>query len=401
MSGDRTGPLRDCVVVDLTQFLAGPFATQLLADMGALVIKVEPPAGDSTRRLPPYFVGEDSAYYLSANRSKRSVVLDLKRKEGREVLLELVRRADVVMENFRPGVMERLGVGYEQLRAVNEAIVMCSISGFGRDGPYRDRPAYDAIVQAVSGTMSITGEPGRSPVRLGVPLGDVGAALYAASGTLAALWRRERDGVGEHVEVAMLDAQVALLSYQAVYYLVSGDVPGPQGRGHVSIPTYRSFTCGDGLDVMITANTERMWRAMCEVLGLPELADDPRFATNADRLANREALWAVLEPAFAAEPSLHWLPRLHDAGVPAAPVNTIAQALDDPHVIGRGMVSSLEGENGDRLRLVGSPVRFAAADERAPEWPPRLGEDSAWILRELLGLTEERVEEMMASGAVG
>ncbi len=315
---ESSGPLCHLRILDFTQFLAGPYCSQLLADLGATVIKIESPEGDMTRGVAPHFVGEKSAYFWSLNRGKRSVVLDLKQERGRQLCLRLAETADVVMENFRPGVMHRLGLGYDELRAVNDRLVYCSISGFGQTGPLRDYPAYDAIVQAKAGTMSITGEPGREPVIIGPPIGDIGAGLYAAVATLAALAERDRVGHGQYVDVSMLDSQLSLLSYHAAYFGVSGRVPTAQGRRHVSIPTYRSYVCADGKDLFVTANTERMWGAMCGVLGVSELTADARYATNADRLRNKESLWEVLEARFTSRTAADWSERLMQAGVPAA-----------------------------------------------------------------------------------
>lgn len=378
-------PLDGVTVLDLTQFLAGPYCTQILGDLGAEIIKIEPPVGDSSRSVPPHFIAGDSAYYVSTNRNKRSAVLDLRSEEGRESLRGLIARSDVLVENYRPGVLERLGFTYEAVAADQPEIVWCSISGFGQDGPYRDRPAYDMIVQALSGGMSLTGERGGRPVRAGVPLGDLGAGMYGAIGILAALERRRRTGQGDRIDVSMLDCQVSMLSYQAAYYLHSGEVPGPQGRGHDAIPTYRCFTAADGLDVAVTANTERMWVSLCEVLGLPELVKDSRFATPGDRLRNRDALEPMLEHAFLARPADEWVELLEEGGIPVAPVNTLDRALADPQVRHREMVVDLAGTRPDeRARVVGGPLRFARASARPQRYPPHLGQDQA----EIIGLVD-------------
>ncbi|MGP4111572.1 CaiB/BaiF CoA transferase family protein [Streptomyces sp. 4N509B] len=383
-SHPSNGPLSGLRVLDLTTFLSGPFCTMILGDLGADVIKVESPSGDATRRLPPHFVAGDSAYFLSVNRNKRSVVLDLKSPAGRDALLHLVRRSDALVENFRVGVMDRLGLSYETLREVNPGLVVCSISGFGQDGPLRDFPAYDAIVQALSGGMSMTGEEGRPPVRAGVPLGDLAAGMYGATGVLAGVLRRERTGQGGHLDVSMLDAQISMLSYQAAYYLVSGQVPGPQGRGHVSIPTYRAFTCGDGRDVIVTANTEDMWRGLCRALDREDLADDARFVDNAARLRHREHLDRELEPGFAARPAAAWLPLLRREGVPAALVNSVADALNEPQVRHREMVLALVGDDGRSIELAGNPLKLAdGTGATPPRYPPSLGEHTEEVLSEL------------------
>ncbi len=396
------GPLSHVLVLDLSTFLAGPYCTQILSDLGARVIKVERSEGrgDYTRHLPPHFVKGTSAYFHSINRNKESVVIDLKRPEGRDLFLRLARRGDVVVENYRPGVMDRLGLGYAALARVNPRIVLCSISGFGQDGPYRERPAYDMIVQALSGSMSITGEPGRPPVRMGIPLGDLAAGMFAAVGALAALARRDLDGMGQHVDVAMLDCQVSMLCYLAQYYLVSGEVPGPQGRGHVSIPTYRSFTCGDGVDVTITANTEKMWQSLCRMLELPELLRDPRFATNEDRCRYKEALWQELERAFLRRPSTEWLAHLEQFDIPAAPVNTLDRALADAQVRHRQMVVTARHPDGETLPLLGNPIKLSRTPREAVTWPPELGEHTRPVLEELLGLSPEEISAAEACGAV-
>jgi len=368
-------PLDGLRVIDLTTFLSGPYGTQILADLGADVVKVESPAGDSSRGVPPYIVDGDSAYFHAINRGKRSVVADLKTADGVDFVRALADQADVLVENYRPGVLARLGITYADVAARNPGIVWCSISGFGQDGPYRDRPAYDMIVQAMSGGMSLTGERDGPPVRSGIPLGDLTAGLYAVIGILGVLNERARTGRGDQIDVAMLDCQISMLSYQGAYHLLGGAQPGRQGRGHDSIPTYRAFTAGDGADVMVTANTERMWVALCTVLGLEELPADPRFTTIFDRAANRRELDPLLEKAFRERTAAEWLPLLQAAQIPAAPVNTVAEALADPQVRHRGMVLDLPAE-GDRpaMQLLGNPVKIAGSEQLVPGRPPRLGE---------------------------
>lgn len=395
------GPLHHLRVLDLTQFLSGPYATQILGDLGADIIKVETPDGDMTRVLPPHFVGPDSAYYLSVNRNKRSLAVDMKTQEGRELVRDLALASDVVIENFRPGVIERLGLSYADLSAQKPELIWCSISGFGQDGPYRDRPAYDMIVQAMSGGMSLTGETDGHSVRSGIPLGDLAAGMYGVIGILAALSDRDRTGKGRCVDIAMLDCQISMLSYQAAYYLASGHVPGRQGRGHDSIPTYRSFTCGDGADVVITANTERMWKALCEVLGRPDLAEDERFRVNQLRYRNRQALWEIIEAVFATRSAADWVEALVAAEIPAAAVNTLDGSLTDPQVLYRNMVLQLAGRDGEPLRVAGNPVKFVGEAEIAHRFPPRLGDDEDAVFSELLKLSPERIESLRESGVIG
>jgi crotonobetainyl-CoA:carnitine CoA-transferase CaiB-like acyl-CoA transferase len=324
-------PLQGVRVLDLTQFLSGPYATQILADLGAEVIKIEPHGGDSSRTIPPYFVGHDSAYYLSVNRNKKSVAVDMKHADGRQVVQELARHSDVVIENFRPGVAAKLGLDYAALSASHAGLIWCSISGFGQDGPYRELPAYDMIVQALSGGMSLTGESGGLPVRSGVPLGDLAAGMFSVIAIQAALLERVRTGAGKQIDISMLDCQVSMLTYQAAYHLIAGVVPGTQGRAHDSFATYRTFVAGDGVNVVVCANTDRMWEDMARELGVGAMLEDSRFRSNADRHANRDVLIPALDRAFLAMPAAHWVERFRARGIPVGSVNTLDRALRDPH----------------------------------------------------------------------
>ncbi|HSV81228.1 MAG TPA: CoA transferase [Ramlibacter sp.] len=397
----RTGPLSHVTVLDITNFLAGPYGSQVLGDLGARVIKIEPPEGDITRSTPPHFMKGESAYYLSVNRNKESVVLNLKDEDGRALFLEMVKKADIVFENYRPGVLKRLGIAYEQLREVNPRIVMCSISGFGQDGPYRDRPAYDIIVQALSGGMSITGEEGGKPMRAGIPLGDLAAGMFGVIGALSGLAHVNATGEGTYVDVSMLDCQVSMLTYQAAYYLMSGEVPGLQGRGHRSLTTYRAYLCGDGIEIVVAANSEKMWQGLCQVLGHPELPEDPRFKERASRLRNRAQLDQILEAAFLRQQSADVLAALEKAEVPSAPINTVDRALADPQVQHREMVMQLQDEAGDTLRVVGNPVKVRGVTEDNLGFPPHLGADTARVLQDLVGASGEQLRDWQARGVVG
>jgi crotonobetainyl-CoA:carnitine CoA-transferase CaiB-like acyl-CoA transferase len=395
---DRSTLLAGVRILDLSTFLSGPFCTQLLGDLGAEVIKVEPPDGDQTRYLPPYFVGDDSVYYLSVNRNKRSIVIDLKTSKGRELLLDLAKKSDVLIENFRPGVLDRLWMTADKVLAQCPRLVWASISGFGQDGPYREYPAYDMIVQALSGGMSLTGERTGRPVRAGIPIGDLGAGLYSAVGLLAALLSRGSGDNGRKIDISMLDCQVAMLCYQAAYYLHSAVVPRPQGREHESIPTYNTFQTSDH-DVVITANTEKMWASLCEVLDLSSVAQDPRFASNADRHRNRDALIPLLQRAFATKPAHHWVSALRAANVPVAVVNTLDLALTDPQVVHRRMVSRIVADDGRSIGVAGNPIK-AEIGLIADRFPPRLGEHTRQVLRELLTLDDEVIESLLKQGVV-
>jgi CoA:oxalate CoA-transferase len=396
----RDRPLSGLRVLDLTQFLSGPFATQILADLGAEIVKLEPPAGDPIRVVPPHFLGEDSVYYLCINRNKACVAIDMKMETGRDLVRRLALASDIVMENFRPGVLERLGLSAEALRREKPSLIWCSISGFGQDGPYRNKPAYDMIVQALSGGMSLTGEPSGAPVRAGVPIGDLAAGLYASIGVLAALNRRHQTGLGETIDISMLDCQAAMLCYQAAYYLHSGVVPGRQGSGHESIPTYRAFEAKDGRHVVITANTERMWAGLARALGHEEWLADPRFASNTERLAHKQVLVPLLEAAFRTRKAEEWIPLLETAEIAVGVVNTLDRAMTDPQLLHREMVLDLESGDGRRARVTGNPIKLRDAPPEPRRYPRGLGADTAAVLKQVLGLSDETIAELLRSRAI-
>ena len=397
VSGPTLAGLR---VLDFTQVLSGPFGTQVLGDLGAEIIKVEPLNGDATRVMPPHFVAGDSAYYLSINRNKRSLALDLKSPEGLALARRLALASDVVVENFRPGVLARLGLDVADLRREKPDLVWCSISGFGQTGPYRDKPAFDLTVQALSGGMSLTGETGGRPVRAGLPIADIVAGLYGVIGILAALNRRRETGEGDVIDVSMLDCQAALLSYQAAFHLHSGDVPGPQGRGHASVVTYNTFTAGDGNEVVVAALTDALWAKLCEAIARPDLTADERFATGTLRLANRAALTDLLEATFLAASADEWVSRLEAKGIPVAVVNTLDRVVDDPQIAVRDMVATLVAEDGRRARVVGDPLHMASTSRLPGRYPPALGEDTRAVLADVLGLGEPEIEALCAKGVL-
>ncbi|MEM8787204.1 MAG: CoA transferase [Pseudomonadota bacterium] len=392
-------PLDGVRILDLTTFLSGPFCTQILADLGAEVVKLEPPTGDSSRHIPPHFVGADSAYFLASNRTKSSLCVDMRTEEGQALVRRLVAKADVVVENFRPGVPARLGLDIGALRDAHPALIWASITGFGLEGPWAKRPAYDMIVQALSGVMSLTGEPGRDSVRLGIPAGDTVAGLYAAVAINAALAARMLTGQGRHIDVGMLDCQLAMLSYQSAYALIAGVEPGPQGAGHDSIPTYRAFTAGDGRQVAVTANTERMWEGLCRALDRVDLLADPRFEDGRKRLAHKEALWAELEPAFLARSAADWAEALTAEDVPNALVRTVPEALEDARVSGRGMIVEVE-DAGRTVEVVGSPIRMGPGVPTPASYPPRLGADNATVLQTWLGMGAEEADALTAAAVL-
>jgi CoA:oxalate CoA-transferase len=394
--------LNDIVILDLTRYLAGPYGATLLADLGAQVIKVEPPGARIKEGFGKYsFKGED-AYFLSTNRNKQSIVLDLKSEKGRAVFCDLVRKADVVYENFRYGVTDKLGIDYASLREVNPRIIYCSITGFGSTGPYRDRAAYDLIAQALSGGMSITGEPGRPPVRSGIAVADIGAGIISALGIVAALHERERTGVGEKVETSLLESHMSMLVYEAAYYLVSGVVPGPLGSGHRSISAYGAFKTKDDYIALANPegyNIERLYRA----IGRPELINDPRFNTPEKRSENREPLTRILEETFLTKTAKEWLDTLTAGNVPCAPVNTLDKALADPQVLDREMVVTVDYTEGGQLRQVGNPLKLSATPPEIRKKflsPPTLGQHTEEVLITRLGYTKENVEELRREGII-
>lgn len=395
------GALSGVRVLDFTQVLSGPYCTQILADLGADVIKVESPLGDVARTMPPHFVDDDSIYYLSINRNKRSIVLDLKTQEGLAIARRLALASDVVIENFRPGVLAKLGLAAAAIREEKPALVWCSISGFGQSGPYRDKQAYDLVVQAIGGGMSLTGEPDGHPVRAGIPIADIAAGMYGAIGILAALNRARETGRGDYIDVSMLDCQAAMLCYQAGYFLHSGDIPGRQGRGHDSIAAYRSFAASDGVQVVVAAMTQPMWERLCNVLGRDDLLCDERFADGKLRRENREALWEALEPAFLTRTADAWVEALEEEGVPVGTVNTLDRVVSDPQVVERGMVVNLDAADGRRVQVMGDPLFMQESRRASHTYPPAAGENSAEILAELLAMPQDRIEALVQSGAVG
>ena len=388
-------------VLDLSRMLAGPYGSLLLADMGADVIKVEEPdGGDPMRAMgPPFLPDGESAYFLAINRNKKSVALDLTKPAGRDVFLDLVRETDVVWENFRPGIMQRLGLAYATLAAVNPRLVMCSISAYGQDGPYRDWPAFDLALQAMGGALSLTGEPGRPPVRMGLPMGDLAGGMFGAFAVAGALFRRERTGQGAHVDLSLLDCQVSLLTYIAQYFWTDGRVPGPLGSGHASVVPYGALATRDG-SLIVAIFAEKFWAGFCRAAEHPDWERDARFATNRDRLANRAPLMTLVEAAFRERTTEEWLSRLHAAGVPAAPIQAVDRVLSDPQVHHRRMVVDLEHPRHGRLPTLGTPIKVDGALEAPPAPPARLGEHTEPVLRDLLKYPAERIEALRRDGVI-
>jgi crotonobetainyl-CoA:carnitine CoA-transferase CaiB-like acyl-CoA transferase len=394
------GPLAGITVVDFTRVLSGPYCTMLLADMGARVIKIERPGqGDDTRAWGPPFLAGESAYFLSINRNKESLTLDFKHREGRDLLERLVEKADVVVENFRPGTLDRVGLGYQDLAARCPRLVYCSISGFGQTGPRRDEPGYDAVIQAESGLMSITGAADGPPYRLGVAIADIVAGMFAAQGVLLALYARGQTGRGQLVDLGMLDAATALLTYQAGIYLGAGLIPGRLGNRHPSIVPYETFDAADG-EFVIAVGNDHQWRAFCRVLGLEHLASDPSFDTNRKRVEGRDALHAVLQARLRTKPSGHWIEALTREGIPSGSVRTIDQALDDPQVGARGMIASMTHPVAGLIKVLGVPVKLSETPGSVRTPPPTLGQHTERILTADLGMSTEEIARLKREGVV-
>ncbi|MBJ7603216.1 MAG: CoA transferase [Candidatus Dormibacteraeota bacterium] len=388
---DAPQPLAGIRVFDLTHALAGPYCTMLLGDLGADVVKLEPPGGDHARQWGPPFLNGESTYFLSVNRNKRSVVLDLKSREGVGVARELALASDVVVENFKPGTAERLGLGPERLRGSKPELIYASISGFGAEHP--ELAGYDQIAQGTSGIMSLTGPPDGTPHKAGVPIGDITAGMFAAHAILAALLERERGGGGRTIDVALNDSLLALLTYQAGRYFASDESPGRDGNFHATIAPYGMYATSDGF-LNIAVGSDGQFRRFCEVLEAPELADDPRFLTNAKRQAARDELSLELEHRLRRRTRAEWLDRLAAAGVPAGPIHDLAEAFASPLAEAREMRLEVEHPTAGRLSQVGAPWKLDGASSPVRLPPPTLGQHTAQVLSEVLGFDAERAQAL-------
>ncbi len=386
------GALSDIKVLDLTRVLAGPYATMVLADLGAEIIKIEQPEkGDDSRAYGPYKNGE-SAYFMSLNRNKESITLNLKTPEGKEILKELVKKVDVLVENFRPGTMEKLGLGYEVLKEMNSRLIYASSTGYGQTGPYSQRPAYDAVVQAMGGIMSITGQADGVPTRVGTSIGDIAAGLFCAIGILAALQERARSGLGQMVDVAMLDCQVAILENAISRYEFTGEIPRPIGNRHPSIVPFETFnTLSD--PIMVAAGNDRLWATLCELMEL-EIACDPRYATNPQRNEHYAELRPILAEKFMTKTAEEWQPMFDKAGIPSGPINTVDRVVKNEQVVAREMILEVEHPVAGTTRVPGIPIKLSRTPGEIRMAAPVLGADTEKLLNQYLGLTSDQVAEL-------
>jgi crotonobetainyl-CoA:carnitine CoA-transferase CaiB-like acyl-CoA transferase len=396
----KPAALEDLVVLDLSHALAGPFASTLLGDYGAEIIKIEPLDGEIARAWGPPFYGDEAAYFVNLNRNKKSVAIDLKHPDGRALFFRLLEGADVVLENLRVGTVAKLGIDYERAREHQPRVIYCSISGFGQDGPYRDRAALDLVVQAESGMMSITGEPGGRGVRAGVSIADITAGLYAAFGILAAVHARQRSGLGQFIDVSMLQGQLGILSGMIGAYLADGIVPGPLGTAYGALLPYQTFRTKTR-DIAIGIGSDKLWRVFCPLLGLAPIADDPRYVTNAARNANRPSLVAALQDAFLTRSYEEWEAILLPAGVPMGAINTIDHVVRHPQVDARGALVECTHPVAGTIRMVAPPVVLSETPGTVRAPAPLLGEHTDQVLRERLALSDEEIERLRQIGVIG
>ncbi len=394
------GALTGIRVLDLSRVLAGPYCAMTLGNLGADVVKVERPgAGDDTRSWGPPFVGGEAAYYLSCNSSKRGLSVDLAREEGRALVRTLAARADVLVENYKPGAAAAWGLGYDDLAAANPGLVYCSIRGFHPDGPYRDRPGYDFIVQALGGVMSVTGAPDGEPMKVGVAIVDITAGLYAATGALAALHARAASGRGQHVEVNLLDAAAGWLANLGQSYLVTGAVPRRYGNAHPTIVPYQTFEAVDG-HVAVAVGNDGQWRRLCAAIERPDLGEDDRYATNPARVERRDTLIPDLATTFAARPVAEWVDRLNGAGVPCGAVNTIDEVFETPGLLGPDMVATLPHPTAGSVRVVNTPIGLSENPVAPRRAPPALGQHTTEVLAEWLDMDEAEITRLRQDGVV-
>ncbi len=391
---DMKQPLDGVRILDLSRMLTGGYATMLFGDLGAEVIKIEPPGtGDPLRKMPPHFDQGESAYFLSISRNKKSVTLDLRKEEGREIFYGLVKTADIVFDNFRVGVLEKLGVDFDTLRKTNPKIVCCSNSTYGHTGPLRDGPGFDLVIQALSGMMSYTGEPGRVPVRMGAPMGDLAGSMFACYSICAALYAAEKTGEGRKIDLSLLDCLISMHTYVSEYFWIGNQLPKPAGSGHMSVVPYRAYRTSDGF-ITIAIFVEKFWQLLCNVIGQPELGQDDRYNSTAKRLEKRDEVDALLEEIFPTKTSDQWMVLLNKEGVPAAPVLRIDQVFEHEQVLDRQMVVDVPHPVSGTLKMIGNPVNQPDVDEQPMEASPLLGQHTEEILKGILGITDDRLRHL-------
>jgi len=394
-----TLPLEGVTVIDFSRILAGPYCTMLLGDLGATVLKIEPPGGDDCRHWGPPFIDGESAYFLSVNRNKKSLCLDLKKKEAKELVMRLLGGADVLIENFRPGTMDRLGVGYETLKSLYPSLIYCSISGYGQTGPLRERPGYDAVMQGEAGWMGLTGEPEGMPMKVGASLADIFTGMMASEGILAALYRKEKSGKGERVDVSLFDSVVATLCYQAQGYLMTGTDPKRLGNRHSSLAPYETFRTSDSY-VIVGVGNDRLWQRFLSVVECPEL-DEAELERNAGRVEHYHELRALLEPLFESKTTDEWVQLMDDSGIPVGRVRKVSQVFENPQIEARNMRLTVEHPKLGALPLTGNPIKLSEAGECDPTPPPMLGEHTESVLRDRLGIDDETLERLRGHGVFG
>ena len=395
-----TKALEGIRVLDLTRALAGPFCTLMLGDNGADVIKIEiPGSGDDTRKWGPPFIGDESAYFLSINRNKRSLTLNLQDPKAQDVFMKLAKDSDVVVENFTPGVMDRFGLGYEAVKAVNPNVVYCSISGFGQDGPYRSRPAYDQIMQGVGGLMSITGEPDGEPQKIGIAVTDIGAGMWSAFAITTALHHRDKTGEGQYIDISMLDAQVAWLTYQAAFFFANDDPPKRMGAAHPTLVPYQAFMCSDGKYINVAVGSERIWERFCQGMGREDLKDHPDYSVNSVRVAHRGAIVSMLQEIFLTRPVSEWVEDLQAANVPCGPINDLADVFADPQVLARDMLQEMPHPTLGTIKQTGLPIKFSRTPGGLDLHPPLLGEHNQEILSSL-GYSDADVQSLKDASVI-